>query len=209
MHNSTETYIEEAERIIAESGLAGGFAKVGRRPVANPVIIEAWGELTSDHEAAAVAHVESGAALGVTQDNLKAIRHTHHRLAQLLAVGVDETKAGRLCNYSPARVSVLKADPAFRELLAYYSANVAEEYADFVANAADLSMDTLQELQRRLDESPETFSIAQLNELLKTLADRSGHGPVNKSVSVNVNVDMAKKLEAARARLRSVDNDNG
>lgn len=204
MHNSTDDFLEQADRIIAESGVAG-FSGLGHSTKRVPALIEAWGELTEDHALAVQAHVESEKVLGVKTPDIKSIRNTHHRLAQLLAVGVDETVAAKLCNYSINRVSVLKSDPAFAELLAYYGKNVEEQWGDFVGTAANLSMDVLQEMQRRLDETPEAFSVNQLNEMLKTLADRSGNAPVQKSQSVNVNIDMGTKLRESRERAAAAE----
>jgi len=161
------------------------------------------GPLTSEHLELARQHVTSGATLGIQPSSLKAIRHTHHRLAQLLAMGVDETRAGLLCNYTPSRVSVLKGTPAFQELIAHYKGQVDEEWRDFVSVAADLSLDFLGELQRRLDEDPESFTPSALIEATKVLADRTGHAPVTKSVSVSVSADVGSRLEAARARIRA------
>lgn len=167
-------------------------------------LILASGELTQEHIEVAQKHVASGATLGTQPAPLVAIRHTHHRLAQLLATGVDETVAAKLCNYSVSRVSILKADPAFQELLSFYSSRVDEEWADFVSTAANLSMDTLGELQRRLDETPEQFSVATLIEMTKMLADRTGHAPVTKSVSVNVNADVGTRLAEARRKAQEL-----
>lgn len=163
------------------------------------VVLE-YGPLNASHAIDAADHIESEAKLGVSQQPLAAIRHTHHRLAQLLAGGMDEFQAALLCNYTPSRVSVLKGDPAFQNLLAHYTAVVADQFGDFVTAASDLSMDMLGRLREVLEESPEKLSPTHLMEAIKLLADRSGHAPVNKSVSMNVNVDMAQRLNAARAR---------
>lgn len=134
--------------------------------------------------AALAAHIESGQTLGVTPSEIKRIRPTHHRLARLLAMGLDESKAGLLCNYTPARVAVLKSDPAFQELMAAYGATVEESWADTVEIMSGLSQDALQELQARLDENPELFKVEQLMDLAKLTLDRSGNGP---SSTTNVN----------------------
>lgn len=176
----------------------------GKPKLDESALVIASGELTDEHLQAVATHQASGDTLGSTASPLKALRHTHHRLAQLLAVGTDETVAAKLCNYSVSRVSILKSDPAFQELLAYYAGGVQDQWADFVATAAGLNMDFLQELQRRLDENPEQFSAASLMDAVKLLADRTGHAPVTKSVSVNVNADVGSKLEAARRRLQQL-----
>jgi hypothetical protein len=167
-------------------------------------LITAHGELTAEHIELARAHISSGASLGVQPTAIKALRHSHHRLAMLLASGIDETKAAIICNYSVSRISILKADPAFQELLSYYSDQVEETWAGFHETASGLSLDMLQELQRRLDESPEQFTVASLNESIKLLADRTGHAPVTKSVSVNVNADVGTRLAEARRKAQQL-----
>jgi hypothetical protein len=189
---------EVAEQIMATHFPEGLGGKRPRVPVEE--IFLSVEPLTSEDIEVYKKQMQSGQPLGVTAVDIKALRHTHHRLAQMLAVGVDETVAAKLCNYSISRVSILKADPAFAELLAHYSDEVKEEWADFVGTAADLSMDFLQELQKRLDENPEQFSISALNEVLKTLADRTGHAPVTKTQNVNVNLNLGDKLRMARER---------
>lgn len=172
----------------------------GRRQVPLHEIITDSGPLTEEHVAAAQALIESGDPLGVVPQRLTAIRNTHHRLAQFLAGGMDEVRAAVLCNYSTSRVSILKNDPAFKELLAYYANRVEEEFGDFVSAAAGLGLDALQELQERLSDKPETFTNQALLELVKTTADRSGNAPVTRTHNVNVNVNMGDKLRAARER---------
>lgn len=152
---------------------------------------------------AMIDHVEQGTPLDRPEINLKHLRHTHHRLAQLLSNGMDETVAAKLCNYSHERVWQLKQDPAFRDLLAHYTGRVDEEFSDFVTAAAGLGMDTLQELQRRLDEDPEQFSTGALMKLLETTADRTGNGPMAKNLNVNINADLGSKLKAARERAQA------
>lgn len=180
------------------------FANSKRRP-AIPIgdLITSYTDITPEHVDAIAKHIESGETLGVRAPSLKAIRHTHHRLAQLLAGGMDETRAGRLCNFDPTRVSVLKADPAFAELLAYYSEQVEDEFVEFVVAAKELSMDFLQHVQQQLDEAPEKFTPQLALEAIRTLADRSGNAPVSKSIAVNINQGMGDKLEAARQRAKA------
>src|SRR6185312_8434766 len=93
----------------------------------------------------------------------------------------------------------LKRSPAFAELMAHYSAEVQDQFAGFVERAGELSERLVDELSTRLDEKPETFSINQILEAVKTLADRSGNAPVARSLNVNTNVDLGTKLARALA----------
>lgn len=207
----SEVSIEAVESMI-EAQFPGGFPDAFvnhrlRRGHAMEELVTDSGPLTQVHVQAARDHIDSGEILGVGNGTaLKAIRATHHRLAQLLAGGMDEVQASVLCNYTRYRVSHLRQDPAFQELEAYYRGNVDIEFADFVSAAKELSMDLLGKLQQDLDENPEKFTTQQLIEAIKVLADRTGHAPVQKSVNVNVNADVGSRLNAARERLRTISN---
>jgi hypothetical protein len=165
-------------------------------------IVYGHGPLDATHVAALTAHIESGESLGEAGalNPLKIIRHTHHRLAQYLSMGMDETKAARLCNYDSQYVSRLKSDPAFADLLAHYAAEVHEEFTDFVTAASDLSLDMLGQLRHVLETAPERVTPRDLMEGIKLLADRTGHAPVAKSVNVNVNTGLGDRLRTARER---------
>lgn len=190
----------EFDEIINGMEMPAGFAR-GRRPQRDPsTLVTSWGELDASHVAAAQTHIDSGASLGIRPPDVKALRHTHHRLAQLLASGMDETIAGKLCNYSVSRVSILKGDPAFGQLLAHYASVVDDEFVEFQTAAAALSLDMLQALQAMLDESPEKFGPGHLMDAIKLLADRTGHAPVTKTQNVNINVDLGSRLAEARKR---------
>lgn len=176
-------------------------SRAGGTPEVHPrdLIIEA-GPLTAAHLQAIIDHEESDTPLDVRAPLVKSLRHSHHRLAQLLASGLVDIRAAALCNMTPNRVSVLKQDPAFRDLIAHYAKNAEEEYTDFHTAAAALGLDALGELQSRLDEEPEKFSISGLMELVKTTADRTGNGPMAKNLNVNLNADLGNRLERARKR---------
>lgn len=202
-HRMADTLSPSHEELLRQH-FPAGFAGSRRSRTPTEELVIDYGPLDSTHIVAVEEHLASGAAIGVKNSPLLAIRHTHHRLAQYLAMGMDETRAAKLCNYNPSRVSTLKSDPAFMELLAYYTREVKEEFADFVTSAKDLSMDFLGQLRDVLETKPETLTPSMLLESIKVLADRSGNAPTMKSVNVNVNADVGAKLDAARARLRNI-----
>lgn len=190
---------------IFDAGFPEAFVAKAATRLPLEQVITSYGPLDSSHLEALQVHIASGEKLPDTTFNeVKSIRHTHHRLAQLLAGGMDETVAAKLCNYTLQRVSHLKASPAFSELLAHYSSQVDDEFADFTTAAAALSLDMLGALQQMLDEQPEKFGPGHLMDAVKLLADRTGHAPVTKSLNVNVNVDMAQRLRSAQNRLKNV-----
>jgi len=136
---------------------------------------------------------------------LRRIRDSHHKLAKLLADGLSPAEVSMMTGYSPNRVYVLSNDPTFRELISFYRENKVEEYKDFHARMAAFGTDALQELHQRLDESPDQMDSEFLMGVVKTMADRTGHAPVSKSVNVNVNANLADRLTRARQRAEAVE----
>lgn len=134
-----------------------------------------------------------------TIEPLKSLTERHHTLARLLATGTEPLAAATVVGYTPARVSVLKSDPAFKELVEFYKDQVDAEYVDMHAQIAGMSQDALVEIRNRMEDDPEAFSTSQLLELFKAGADRSGHGP-STTQNNNVNVNIADRLSIARKR---------
>jgi hypothetical protein len=138
---------------------------------------------------------------GVTTPSIARIRDRHHALARALAAGMGEGQAAAFCGWSLSRVSILKNDPSFKELLAFYREQQDPLYADMAASLAGVSRDALEELRTRLEEAPEAISNGTLVEIAKMGADRTGHGPATSSTQVNVNLNLAARLESARKRV--------
>jgi hypothetical protein len=142
---------------------------------------------------------------GTRAPPIQKLRDRHHSLARALASGMRDHEASAITGYSASRISILKADPTFQELLAGYQSQSDTVFADFVTRASGLAVEAVKELHDRLEEDPESFTHGQLLEVVKTVADRSGNAPVQRSVSVGVNVDLGDRLAAARRRLQSLD----
>jgi hypothetical protein len=150
-----------------------------------------------------------GTDRGVKAPALKRLSQRHHALARNLAAGMRDAEAALITGYDISRISILKADPQFQELMEFYRADVDRAYADLHERLAGLSVDAADELTRRLEDAPEDVSTGQLLEIMKSTADRTGHGPSSKSEqTLNVNVNLATRLEAARRRIaerRTID----
>lgn len=134
---------------------------------------------------------------------LKRLSERHHALARCLSSGMEPGAAAVTCGYAPSRVSILQADPAFQELLAFYRQDVNARYLDMHGVLAGLSVDAAMELRERLEEDigadEKKISVSQLMELTKLGADRTGYGP--QSSQIVANVDLAGRLQAARERV--------
>lgn len=136
---------------------------------------------------------------------LAKIRDSHHSLARVLATGTSEGDASIITGYSPSRISVLKADPQFQELLEFYRSTATQVVADFRARMADMGMDALTEMRDRLQENPEDFSSSLLKDIVRDMADRTGHAPQRQGgVAVQINVGLTDRMKNARERVAAL-----
>lgn len=110
---------------------------------------------------------------GVVTSPLAKLRHSHHMLARLLAQGTRPGECSMMTGYSLSRISILQNDPAFRELISYYAANVEAKYLDVHERLASLGLSSLDELQERLDQDPDSFKNKELMDLAELALDRS------------------------------------
>jgi len=121
---------------------------------------------------------------------LAKLRESHHQLARLLAKGTAQVEAAAITGYSQSRISILKHDPSFQELMEYYRGQVEEIFVDANKRLATLGISVIDELQERLEEAPQDFKPRELMELAELCLDRSltkGQGPGSAApVSVNV-----------------------
>ncbi len=134
--------------------------------------------------------------ISVTPDapaNLKSllsIRHSHHHLAQLLAAGeLNQNEISLITGYCPSRISILKRDPLFRQLMETYAENRRAIFVDALERMKNLGLSSLDELQRRLEEDPEKFTRRELMEMSKILLSEpkgSGVGGNGNSSSPNI-----------------------
>jgi hypothetical protein len=130
--------------------------------------------------------------------SIKRISERHHALARVLATGASDGIAALTCGYTPSRISILKSDPAFEELVAFYREDRGAEVQDLAQKLTTIAKDAADEIASRLEESPETLGPDFLLDVVKVGADRTGHGP--KSTNVNVNVNLGDRMKAARER---------
>lgn len=103
---------------------------------------------------------------------LKKLSDRHHSLARLLASGTPEGEAALITGYDPSRVSILKANPAFGELIEVYRKEVDFEFSTTLQHMAGLSRDAILELRDRMEEDPEKFTNQELRALVSDLTDR-------------------------------------
>lgn len=119
---------------------------------------------------------------------IKRLKQIHHELARLLASGLTPAQVAASTGYSSSRISILQKDPSFKGLMDHYSAHRDEIFCDVHKRMAVLGLDAADELQERLENNPESFSVGQLTELMKASLDRGGFSPVQKTQSVNMSI---------------------
>ena len=144
------------------------------------------------------------ATRSVQAPEIKKLTERHHMVARALASGLKPGEVAIATGYDGARISILQASPAFRELVAFYSDAKDQVFAETMGQLAGLAKDAVMELRDRLEEKPEEFSNGMLLEISTKMLDRSGHGPSSTSQNLNVNVVLGSRLEAARQRARNV-----
>lgn len=138
---------------------------------------------------------------------IQRLREKHHALARSLASGLSQNEAAYMHGFTPSRVSILKNDPTFTDLVNHYVGDIDLTFAEVNKKAADLGEHALDVLGHRLEESEEDFSKAELLSIATTMMDRTGNG-VKSTSEVNVNVNMADRLASARQRVIEQRNAN-
>lgn len=133
------------------------------------------------------------------------LKDPHHNLARLIAAGVRPLAvAAQRAGYSYNRAFILTQDPSFQELIARYRADVHAEFLESVDDFTQLAVGNMLKAERmiaeKLEDAEEDSSIPMrdLIAIRSDSADRFGYG--KKQTNLNVNVDFASQLEAARKR---------
>ena len=152
---------------------------------------------------------EADLAMPATQvqkpPELKKLRDSHHSLARCLATGMKEHEASLVTGYSLSRISVIKADPQFNELLEFYRESAFDAVAALRLRMADMGHAAMDELLDRVQTKPDDFSPGLLNEIIKTMSDRLGLAPQRGPTTVNnINVDLSDRMAAARERVKQI-----
>lgn len=139
---------------------------------------------------------------------LQSLSDSHHRVARAVAAGLSNAEVAEITGRSINRISILRQDPSFRELVAHKRAMIDAEFAI----AADPVIELLQSVRTKslamiedkidaASDAGEFLPSRDLATFAELGLDRTGYGKVNRNV--NVNVDFAAALEKARARSAS------
>jgi hypothetical protein len=135
---------------------------------------------------------------------VQTLRDNHHRIARAVASGMSNADVAATCGVTISRVNSLRGDPAFVELVAHYRAILTTEWAQADTVIEFMRTNALKAqamISDKLDDAAERNDFLPTRDLLGIAElglDSTGYGKVNKNI--NVNVDFAAKLEAARSR---------
>lgn len=144
------------------------------------------------------------AARGSVAKPLARIRDSHHRLARALASGMSNIQAGAVCGFSQSRVSILKQDQQFLDLIEVYRKSDRQEfleYQDIALGNMIRSERLLEDSLQHLADSEAPLALSEVRPLLEIISDRADRfGYPKKTANLNLNVDFAGQLSAARKR---------
>lgn len=139
------------------------------------------------------------------QPRVKALTAFHHRVARMVAFGYKVVQIMALTGISYSRLSSLKADPAFQELVAQYIDKLTEaeitRLDEMTETATSNMLRAERQIEDHLDESDESGELLPLKTLLAITSDRADRFgyPKRKEISGNVTIDFAKRIEKAMA----------
>lgn len=111
---------------------------------------------------------------------MKIGRHEHHLLASLIATHTDisDEEASGLSGYAPATICNMRQQRAFQKMVDHYAGRTTPTPPpDTAARMQALGLATLEELQERLHEDPDSWTkheLLQMAELLLIKAQSLG-----------------------------------
>lgn len=118
----------------------------GRRPA--PLQLEYVRDIDASDASALLAPAPKGS----TTPSVLTLRNTHHQLARLLASGIKQAEISLMTGYSQSRISILKNDPAFAELIEYYKTQTEQRYLDIHEKLATVGTAVVEELAERVED---------------------------------------------------------
>lgn len=142
-----------------------------------------------------------GTERGIKPSHIARLSERHHALARCLASGLSVADACAITGYTPSRVSILKGDPSFEELIAFYQTDKAELVQDLGQRMLLNAREAAAILAEKLEDEPAAFHPDTLLDIQKAGADRNGFGPQSKSTHLHVHANLADRLKSARQRV--------
>ena len=125
------------------------------------------------------------------------LHQRHHHAAQLLAANQDIITVAEATGYTPTTLRNFMVDPAFLELMEHYTDKVEENIVDLYSPIKTLVKDSVNELQDRLENSPEAISSNALIEVVKAVGPMVGLTAVTRqeNIVLHTTADELKMLK--------------
>lgn len=171
-----------------------------QRKAATPRVLEVRSLTEADLE-----YLRQPASRNVVQK----LNDAHLRMARLFAQGLTNYEVAGITGYNPARVSLLRNDPAMRERVARLQEAAEAETVDDMVEFDAVAIHNMTAAEHMIADkieaardAGETLPMRELIAISSDRMDRFGYG--KKNMNVNLNIDMAAKLEAAIARTKKV-----
>lgn len=150
---------------------------------------------------------------------VKTLRSPHHQLARLIAQGVKGPDIQMITGYTPSRISVLKGDPAFQELVSYYAGQTEEVFVDVHKRMAQVGVMAMEELQTRLEEEPEKIGVTTLMDIIDMthgpkakVADQKlppGQGAPPVSLNITFHAPQARPIDVESTPVVTIEHNQG
>lgn len=140
---------------------------------------------------------------------LKQLRYSHHQLAIYDASGMSLAEMCMATGYSPARISILRKDPAYQMLVAEKRAKLEEKQIEVIVDAMHQKLQIMISADRHirdtisdLDDIGELLPIKQALAISADMADRVGYG--KHTTQTHHDGDFAARMEASLQRTSKV-----
>lgn len=136
------------------------------------------------------AVVVTGGPLGPQQ-----LAFRQRMMAKLVAQGLPDTQVANAIGVSAMTVRNARSRPDFQELVCAMQEYIADELSTPKRAIEQLMTTAMEAIQHRVVTEYDTVGINSLVDVFRTAADRCGHAPVNKNVSVTRKLDREQLAE--------------
>lgn len=130
----------------------------------------------------------------------KKLRHSHHQVATLDAMGMEIGDICQVTGYSTTRIMTLRADPAYQMLVAQFRERIDDGLIEKAKDAMGVKLELMTIADRQIrdiieekEDEGETLSFRDALKLSTEMSDRVGYG--KHTTNTNYNVNYATSLE--------------
>lgn len=141
---------------------------------------------------------------GVGGARLKNVRQVHHKIARMMAAGMSNVEISAVVGFHHSRLSILRNDPAFQELLVHYENEEEEIWHDVREQAAELGTTAVQEIHQRILEHPEKVATRDLIAVMEKGLDYGGKKPPARTENLHAHTTLEQLQKIKEGRKENV-----